>query len=120
MTRFLKLILPLIFVSHVIVGQQKHLDTLVKKFQDYRANALQEKIYTHLDRNFYLTGETMWFKIYTVDGTLHRPIDVSKVAYVEILDKANLPVLQTKIALHNGGGNGSLFLPASLNSGHYK
>ena len=96
------------------------LDTLVKKFRQYREHSLQEKIYGHLDRTFYLTGETLWFKIYAVDGSLHRPLDVSKVAYAEVLDKGNFPVLQAKIDLRNGEGHGSFFLPASLTSGHYK
>src|SRR5687768_14339674 len=98
--------------------QESQLDTLVKKFGQYREVALQEKIYAHLDRNFYLTGETLWFKIYMVDGGFHKPIDVSKVAYAEILDRAGFPVLQAKIEMKNGTGNGSFFLPASLSSGN--
>jgi len=35
--------------------------------------------------------------------------DVSKVAYLEILDKDNDAVLQTKIELKEGMGDGSLF-----------
>ena len=109
----------LVGVAHA----QEHasrLDTLVKKFRQYREQSLQEKIYGHIDRTFYITGETLWFKIYAVDGTLHRPLDLSKVAYAEVVDKANFPVLQAKIALRNGQGHGSFFLPASLMSGHYK
>ena len=108
------------FLLQVALGQEKQLDTLVKKFELYRIKALQEKMYAHLDRTFYLTGETLWFKVYTVDGSFHKPLDVSKVAYVEILDKANLSVLQAKIELNHGSGNGSFFLPASLTSGNYK
>lgn len=104
----------------VVFAQDLPLDTLVKNFNRYRETALQEKIYGHLDRNFFLTGETLWFKAYTVDGTLHKPLDVSKVAYAEILDKANFPVLQAKIQLQDGLGSGSFFLPASLSSGPYK
>lgn len=116
----ISVIIPLIFFSQVVPGQEQSLDTLVKKFKYYRVNALQEKMFAHLDRSFYLTGETLWFKVYTVDGTFHKPLNVSKVAYVEILDKANLPVLQAKIQLESGIGNGSFFLPATLNSGNYR
>ena len=70
-------------------------------------------------QEFYLTGETVWFKIYYVDGALHHSMDISKVAYVEILDNNNQPLLQTKVALKDGKGDGSLFLPASINSGNY-
>src|SRR5688500_829348 len=96
------------------------IDTLVKRFRAHRDSSLQEKIYAHLDRTFYLTGETLWFKIYTVDGSVHKPLDLSRVAYAEILDKGNFPVLQAKVGLQHGRGHGSFFLPASLMSGNYK
>ncbi|MDX5438756.1 MAG: hypothetical protein LPK03_16265, partial [Pontibacter sp.] len=49
----------------------------------------------------------------------HQALDISKVAYVEVLDKEQVPVLQGKVALENGRGNGSFNLPLSLNSGPY-
>lgn len=100
--------------------QEKSLDTLVQKFSQYREKAFQEKIFAHLDRTFYLTGETLWFKIYTVDASFHKPVDLSKVAYAEITDAANIPVLQEKIELVQGRGDGSFFVPASLQSGNYR
>jgi hypothetical protein len=45
---------------------------------------------------------------------------MSKVAYVEIINAENKPVLQGKIELKNGFGNGSFQLPANLASGKYK
>jgi hypothetical protein len=45
---------------------------------------------------------------------------VSSVAYAELLDASEFPVLQAKIGLKNGFGSGSFFLPASLSSGNYK
>jgi len=98
---------------------QQSLDSLSKKFDRYRNTFPQEKLYVHFAQEFYLTGETVWFKIYYVDGALHHSMDLSKVAYVEILDNNNQPLLQTKVALKDGKGDGSLFLPASINSGNY-
>ncbi|MEX1239122.1 MAG: hypothetical protein WEB30_05375 [Cyclobacteriaceae bacterium] len=114
--------LLILFISFTLSapGQDNPLDTLVKKFGQHREKTLHEKVYGHLDRKFYLTGETLWLKIYAVDGSFHKSIDVSKVAYAEILDRANFPVLQAKIELKDGMGNGSFFLPASLTSGNYK
>ena len=117
-TAILILLLPLSFAF--ALGQQMQVDTLVKKFRDFREKTLQEKIYGHLNQHSFLTGETLWFKVYVVDGTRHKPLDMSKVAYAEILDKSNFPVLQAKIKLTEGRGNGSFFLPASLGSGNYK
>ena len=94
--------------------------TLVQAFDTYRRQTLQEKLFIHTDQNVYLTGETMWFKIYYVDGAFHKPLDLSKVAYVELLDATQRSVLQAKVALNDNGGNGTFFLPASLLSGTYR
>ncbi|UFH52202.1 hypothetical protein [Spirosoma sp. KNUC1025] len=111
----------LLLVSNVSAfGQASSTSALVQPFDTYRRQVLQEKLFVHTDQGFYLTGETMWFKVYYVDGSLHRPIDLSKVAYLELLDKEGKPVLQTKVSLRLNGGDGTLFLPSSVNSGTYR
>ncbi|MEQ8424580.1 MAG: hypothetical protein RIA63_07705, partial [Cyclobacteriaceae bacterium] len=61
----------------------------------------------------------MWFKIYYVDAT-NKPLSLSKVAYVEILDGENTSLLQTKVSIdQDGTGSGSLFIPASFQSDNY-
>ena len=80
---------------------------------------VQEKIFAHTDKDFYLAGEILWLKLYVVDAGFHRPLDLSKVAYVEILSGEQRPVLQAKISLMNGSGNGSFQLPFSIHSGNY-
>ena len=92
---------------------------VMQVFDTYRQQNLTEKLFVHTDQNFYLTGETLWFSMYYVDGTFHKPLDLSKVAYIELLDGAGKSALQTKVTLTSGGGSGSLFLPASLRSGSY-
>src|SRR6476646_4756948 len=115
------LLLPLsLGLSLTTVAQKAGLDTLLKRFDSHRKNSLQEKLYVHLDRSYYLIGEILWFKIYDVDATFHKPLAISKVAYFEILNAENRAVLQTKVALENGFGNGSIFLPATINSGNYQ
>lgn len=107
-------------MSSKATGQSSVFNSIAQDFDLHRKGALQEKIFLHLDRPLYACGETMWFKVYNVDGTLHQPISISKVAYVEVLDAANKPVLQAKVALEKGIGNGSFVLPMSLTSGNYR
>jgi hypothetical protein len=95
-------------------------DSLTKKFDAYRKQALQEKVYVRTDRGTYLTGELMWFKVYCVDGFSNKPLDISKVVYVEMLGEDNEPVLQRKIEMRDGIGSGSMFVPVSLSVGNYK
>lgn len=94
-------------------------DSTLTRFNDYRKKVIQEKVYLHVDRDVYLTGETMWLKAYAVDATTHRPLEISRVVYVEVVDRDNTPVAQEKIELRNGVGTGSVFLPASINSDTY-
>ncbi len=91
-----------------------------ERFKQYNSSSKHEKLYVHTDKDFYLAGELLWFKIYNVDGARFQPADLSKIAYVEILDKENKPVMQAKIQLRKGKGNGSFYLPVSVNSGNYK
>jgi hypothetical protein len=103
-----------------LLAQETATAELTSELDAYRAKHIQEKIFVHTDKEFYLAGEICWFKLYLVDASLHQPLDLSKVAYLEWLDKDNRPVAQTKIGLRDGHGDGSVYLPLTLRSGHYK
>ncbi len=100
-------------------GINHDINTIKPAFENYRDHTLQEKLYVHFDRQFYLTGETVWFKIYYVDGATHQALNMSKVAYLEVIDANQNSLFQAKVALTNGFGEGSLKLPVSLNAGNY-
>lgn len=112
------LIVCLVFSCKAVA--QNNLNTLNTAFNYYHENSIKEKIFVHTDKNFYLSGEIIWLKIYNTDAGFHKPLDISKVAYLEILDTANRPVLQAKIALDNSEGKGSLYVPQTLASGNYR
>src|SRR5690242_9088803 len=91
------LVLPLMVQAQV-------LDTIQQRFNRFRQEKLQEKVFLHTDKEFYLAGEICWFKVYDVDAYYHKPLELSKIAYVEILDPSNKAVRQAKIALKKGLG----------------
>jgi hypothetical protein len=95
------------------------LNTTYAQLNSNSNNYIQEKIYLHTDKNTYLTGEIAWFKVYNTEAISNNPSDISKIAYVEVLDNNNTAVLQAKIGLVNGLGTGSLFFPNNLSSGNY-
>jgi hypothetical protein len=96
------------------------LPSLQNNFAAYQKINLHEKIYVHTNKNVYLTGEILWFKIYNTDGSTNKMLDVSKVVYVELLDNKHNAVLQAKIAMSQGTGNGSFYIPFSLSNGNYQ
>ena len=89
------------------------------RFENYQRMAIREKLYVHTNKNLFLSGEILWFKVYVVDGQYNKPFNLNKVAYVEVLGADNNPVLQTKIALKHGFGSGSVYIPASVSNGNY-
>jgi hypothetical protein len=88
-------------------------------FNRYHQGALQEKIFVHTDKGSYLTGEILWFKIYVADASFNKPLNLSKVAYIDVLDENQVPAMQAKVELHDGKGSGSIYIPVSLNNGNY-
>jgi hypothetical protein len=108
-----------LFTGLVVKSQDPVFMQVVKKFDDHNRKFVQEKLFVHTDKDFYLAGEIVWFKIYCLNGNTHKPMDVSKVAYAEILDAQGKSILQAKISLSKDGGSGSLYLPLSMNSGNF-
>ena len=105
--------------SHLIFAQNQMPESLQQQFNNYQSGALQEKIFVHTDKTFYLAGETVWFKIYAVDASFHKPVTTSSITYIEILSKDLKPVVQSKISMLNGSGAGSVILPGFLATGNY-
>lgn len=116
---FSAVLLGLLVQAIATSAQTPSMDSIVSKFRGYRDVSMQEKLFAHTDQDFYLTGEILWFRVFSVDGTTHQVKNTSKVAFIEILDRNNLAVVQSKVALDENGGQGSLFLPATMASGNY-
>ena len=114
------LVLALAFAAETVQAQTAP-DTsgVAGKLLRYQRRGPLEKLFLHLDRPVYLSGETMWFRVYAADGTTARPLALSSVAYVEVLNAEHEPVLQAKVALKNATGQGSFVLPAALGAGTY-
>jgi len=113
------LLASLLLVSLQVAGQNNALISLQNSVENFTQNNLQEKLYVHTDKNFYLANEICWFKIYNVDAILNRPLNISKVAYLELIDNNNKAVWQEKIALNDAIGSGSILIPSALATGNY-
>jgi hypothetical protein len=100
-------------------AQSNDLVEIQNSIESYTGTHLPEKLYMHTDKWVYLNNEICWFKIYTLDGFFHTPLNLNKVAYIELLDANHQAVMQEKISLQNATGSGALQLPANIPSGKY-
>jgi hypothetical protein len=94
-------------------------DYLSKKFLNYTTSVPREEIYVHSDRDEYISGEDLWFNIYLIDRKSLKPSSESKIAYFELLNPENRPIVQKRIWLDGGFGPGQIVLPDTLSTGTY-
>ncbi|NSW95614.1 MAG: hypothetical protein HPY62_12980, partial [Bacteroidales bacterium] len=92
---------------------------ITERFNDYVRNSPREEMYLHLDRYYYIAGEDIWFSMYCFDRASGNLSVKSLIAYVELLNPWNVPVLQARFSLTSGRGEGYLLLPDTLSCGKY-
>ena len=76
-------------------------------------------MYLHIDRDKYIAGEDIWFSIYTLNTETGKLSAGSVVAYAELLNPWNVPVIQKRLQLSGGRGEGNFAVPDSVSSGTY-
>jgi hypothetical protein len=106
---------------HGIYGQipANMTDYLRQKFLNYTSSVPREEIYIHSDRYEYISGEDLWFNIYLIDRQSFKASSGSKIAYFELLNPENRPIIQKRIILEGGFGPGQIVLPDTLSTGIY-
>jgi len=117
---FLVLVDCLFFIPAAFPQNNQQEKDIQAAFDQYRSRFILEKLFVHTDKDTYISRELCWFRIYYTDAFYNRPSTVSKIAYVELLDKNNLPVLQQKVSLKPGESDGSMIIPVTIPSGTYR
>jgi hypothetical protein len=114
------LLISFLFIQSSYGQMQKDMsDYLKQKFLRYIAAIPREEIFLHSDRDEYLAGEDLWFNVYLIDRQSSKQSLTSKIAYFELLNPENRPVVQKRILLRNGVGPGQIILPDTLSTGKY-
>ena len=108
-----------VLLAQNVFAQTDYLATVKARIESFNNKLVPEKMYVHSDKSFYTAGEIVWFKMYAFEAFNNKPVNISKVAYAEILDAGNKAVVRTRIAMDENGGHGSFQLPVSLPSGYY-
>jgi len=120
--RFLFYILSnvlLIAFSAFSCFSQIYNSSIKEKFNFKEDFILNEKIYLQSDRREYVTGENILFKTYYfLNGTFGKD-SVSKIVYLDLVDKNSQSKATGKYQIIKGTANGTLSIPQGLASGYY-
>ncbi|MBN1116167.1 MAG: hypothetical protein JXA77_03115 [Bacteroidales bacterium] len=76
-----------------------------------------EKIYLHTDRDYYVSGEQVFFKVFY--NIVPQAEDPSKILYVEINDLSYNQINQVILNISENSAVGVIQIPDSLTSGSY-
>lgn len=85
-----------------------------------REEAHPEEIYLHYNTSLLFPGEYLLYKVYNLNPEDKSLSHLSKIAYVELLNKNGERLFSHKIMLDQGTGQGDFFVPTSIPSGSYK
>jgi hypothetical protein len=79
-----------------------------------------EQTYLHTDRDVYIAGETMFFKLYVLNSQTQKLSEKSKIAYLLLRSETSNSILKIRVRLISGMAYGSIFLPDTLSTGNYE
>ena len=79
-----------------------------------------EKVYLHLDRNYYAAGEDIWFKAYLTNAQSNHSTTSSNNLYVELIDPDNKLFAREVVRIDDGVGAGDFKLDDSIPAGQYR
>ena len=116
-----RIILILTLIPAVLSGQSvSDPEKLLRKMlADYCSAYPREEMYVHTDRDQYIAGEELWSELYLFDRKSGSLTGYRTIAYIELLNQSNTPVLRKKIIINRGTGPASLNLPDTLSTGRY-
>ncbi len=77
----------------------------------------REKTFIHLNQDLYISGQTIWYKIYCT--SYGKPTEFSKIAYLQLIASDGKIIKTCKLPLLNGGASGVIDIPDSVKSGWY-
>ncbi len=84
---------------------------------DFNHKYPQEKIHLHFDKDVYVAGETIWFKVYLLSNLL--PDTISSSVIVDLVDATGRLYARKNLPVFDGTATGNFDLPDSLKQGNF-
>jgi hypothetical protein len=78
-----------------------------------------EKVYLHIDREYYAPGDTLWFKAYLVSGMTNELEPGYKNVYVQLISPEGAVISNRLLMSVYGTSHGDIALSDSLPAGQY-
>lgn len=116
MDRLIKTTIVIALLFSTTIWSQKSVTNTIKDV----SKTTNETIYIHTNTTTFVTGETLYYKLYCLNSNDFKQSQLSKVAYVQLIGNDKKIIFNHKLFLENGTGQGDYFIPSSILSGTYK
>lgn len=104
-----------LYISFLLVAV--HFSVVTSKAETIKHTS--ERIHVHVQKNVFLVGESVLYKLYCINSQTQKPSMLSRVAYIELVDENGFSVAQNEVVLNKGLGNGGFLISEQLPSGNY-
>jgi hypothetical protein len=115
-----KIKVVLLILVHFAMLQMNSQGTSVKDLNNGLMVPNQEQVYLHANSSLVFVGEYLYYTIYCLKNNTGQLSDVSKIAYLKLINQDKEVVLNHKIELTDGIGDSNFFIPSTIPSGNYK
>ena len=88
--------------------------------RDPESKQVAEKVYLHVDRVYYNSGDDIWFRAYVIDPSTNRLSKNTNNLHVELIAPDSKIILSRIVKIYNGTGHGDFSLSDSVPSGRYR
>ena len=110
-----------VFLFNSLVGYSQRLSELRTNQEVLEYSQIpQERIFVHYNSTLLFCGEYLYYSLYCINNQNRHLSDISKIAYIKLVNQNKETVLQQKVMLHSGLAQGDFFIPVDLPSGNYK
>jgi TonB-dependent SusC/RagA subfamily outer membrane receptor len=125
-SKFIQTLIPALF-SALAFAQETEItevsvspDSIGARFTAQLQYYPQEKIHVLTDKSCYVTGETVWFRIYLVNAFSNHPDTTSRYVYAELINPLDSLIQRVKIRPTEGVYHGHIALEEDLPEGDYQ
>jgi len=108
-----KILLFFVFLSSVAFAQEmpkERINDLLSSVNGFNDSLEVEKLYLQTDKPTYLSGDTLWFKAYLLEGPSLNAVTKSGILYVEVANDSNRVVSRMMLPVFDGLAAGQIAL----------
>lgn len=114
--KFISQIVLLILLSINILAQNNKNSF----FSDNCIYEKNEKVFVHLQKSIFISGEPLNYKGYIVNASTLQPVSPSKILYFDIININNKQIITWRANIIDNMVTGSILLPDTISAGIYK